>query len=69
MECENAYEFLKKFNAVDIDEEYLESLKEYSKIPNNLHDMLLDIKLLNKRDVGSLIKFRAKVNQKIKAIE
>lgn len=69
MECENAYEFLKKFNAVDIDEEYLESLKEYSKIPNNLRDMLSDIKLLNKRDVGTLIKFRAKVNQKIKAIE
>ena len=66
----NPYPVFIEYNAIDIsNKETLKKYSELSKLPNDFEDMCKDIKLLNKKNVFSLIKWRAKLIQNKKKEE
>lgn len=65
VECENPYEYFRKYNQIEIDEPYLQQISSLSKVPSGFKEMLEDLKLLNKRDVTQILKFRTKVRQSL----
>lgn len=66
----NPYPIFIEYNEIDIsDKEKLKQYSELSKLPNDFEEMCKDIKLLNKKKVFMLIKWRAKVIQNRKKEE
>lgn len=63
IESDNPYDFIKTNNAIEIqDREYFEKISQLARVPNDIEDNLKDLKLLGKKEVTQLLKFRTKVN-------
>lgn len=63
----NPYHFFTSFNRIEIkDREFFEKMVKFVKLPVDFEEMLLDMKLLNKRQVSQILKWRTRVNQKRK---
>lgn len=60
IKIENPYAVFVDFNRIIVPKEE-ELNKEYPKLPENFREMCEDLKLLNKKDVGTIIRWRGKV--------
>lgn len=50
MQCENPYDFIKKFNCINIeDKDYFEQIKGFAKLPEDFEESLKDLKVLSKK--------------------
>ena len=67
IESSNPYNAFVECNEIDVsDKDMLKQYNEISPIPTDFEEMCKDIKLLNKKQVGSLVKWKLKIDQKLK---
>lgn len=67
MEIPNPYTAFVEYNAIDVsNKEAVEKFAAIYPVPADFEENCKDIKLLNKKQVGSLVKWKIKINQKQK---
>lgn len=63
----NPYTAFVEYNEIDVtDKDAVSKYAEICSLPSDFDDMCKDIKLLNKKQVGSLVKWKIKINQKLR---
>lgn len=64
--CENPYVIFAEYNAIEFTEEHKEKYGAMVKIPDFFEENIKDLKVLGKRDVVGIIKYRNRVSMTIR---